>query len=150
MQTMNLSLEKIRSVFPQFNKTAITDMDFWRAAKKHKVIVRTLPLKVKGYYKYERGRHYILIDSRLSPLEFLHTALHEFCHYLFESPRLHTHAFYKGVYDTPEERFADAFALIAMLPMPDLIKLAGEDVSDDKWLLKLCQDRIAVRAYYGI
>ena len=39
---MNLSLIKIRSVFPHFNERPITTDDFWDATKKAKVVVPSL------------------------------------------------------------------------------------------------------------
>lgn len=148
---MDISLTKIKKYFPKFNQTAITEMDFWRAAKKAKIIVRTMPLTVKGYYRFQRGRHYILIDSRLPAFEFLHTALHEFSHFLFDCPNHEMEdALYKGrIINDPRERFADAFALIGLMPEPELMRIVEEDIEDNLRLLSLLKDRIAVRAYYG-
>lgn len=145
---MNLSLIKIRKYFPKFNKVAITEMEFWRAAKKAKIIVRTMPLIVNGYYKFERGRHYIFIDSRLSRKQFLHTALHEFCHFLFDVPRpSEDRAFYqRHDLNDPREKFADAFALAGMMPFPELEHLSHEDISDNPALLDMVKQRIAVLA----
>ncbi len=149
---MNLSLEKIIKYFPHFNKRAITELDFWRAAKKAKLVVRTMPLTVNGYYETKHGRHYILIDSRLSDTQFLHAALHEFCHFLFDIPteRDSSVLFQSHKKDDPRERFADAFALVGMTPISDLEKLSKEDLSDHLWLSNIVKDRIVVLTDYGI
>ncbi len=146
----NLSLARIKAVFPHFNERPITEDDFWRAAKREKIIVREIPLAVDGYYQPKRGRHYILINSELTGVKWLHTALHEFCHYLFDVPGVpENHVMYRrpcGDASDPREMFADAFALVGLLPFPDLVRLQGEDLSDNAWLTQIVRDRIVVRA----
>lgn len=147
------ALEAIRSHFPYFNERPVTEADFWRAAKRAKIIVRRMPILVPGYYQFKRGRHYILIDERLAGMDFLTTALHEFCHYLFDVPNSFAgEVLYKNnaASDDPREKFANAFALAAVLPRPDLERLAHEDISDDLDLLQLCRDRIKVLAEFRI
>jgi Zn-dependent peptidase ImmA (M78 family) len=151
---MQLSLARIREVFPHFNERPITESDFWKAAKRERVIVRELPLVVDGYYQHKGGRHYILINDRLSGLKWLHTALHEFCHYLFDAPEhmdnevlFRRDAFSEGAVHA-RERFADAFALFAMLPFPSLLELQSEDLTENPWLANLVRDRIAARVHY--
>ncbi|MBX3266384.1 MAG: ImmA/IrrE family metallo-endopeptidase [Acidobacteria bacterium] len=159
----HFSLSRIREVFPEFNKRPITENDFWRACKRFRIIVKQLPLSVDGYCERRRGRYYILINSRLTGYKWLHTALHEFCHFLFDAPdQNENYVFYRRPYDRDSirdgmkrtvearERFADAFALIAMLPMPELERLAHEDLTENHELLRLCQERIKVRADYGL
>jgi len=146
---MNISLAKIKEVFPNFNITALTENDFWRAAKKYRVIVRRMPLRVKGYYKPHRGRHYIMIDSRLTGLDFLHTALHEFCHFLFDMPEVNE-ALYSGRDNDTCEQFADAFALAAMIPLPELLNVGYDDLTGNVWLSRIIADRIVIYTRYGI
>ncbi len=152
---MNLTLDRIFEIFPYFNDRPITENDFWRACKREKVIVKEMPLMVNGYYQFKRGRHYILLNNRLSGLTWLHTAFHEFCHYLFDAPMPgEEQTLYRrpcGDRDDPRDMFADAFALICLLPFPELVRLAmEEDLSSNEQMLNLAMSRVEVRAKYGI
>jgi Zn-dependent peptidase ImmA (M78 family) len=151
---MNLTLTKIKEAFPQFNKKPITERDFWRVCKKRKIIVREMPLLVNGYYERKKSKDYILINSGLSGSAWLHTALHELAHQMFHIPGdADAYVLYRkkcGDDKDPRERFADAFALIGMLPFPDLVKLAHEDIVDDSYLMNICKARIIVRTDFGI
>lgn len=149
----NLSLTRIRQVLPDFNKKIYTEEDFWRIAKKLKIIVRELPLDVDGYHERKRGRYYILINSRLRGLKWLHTAFHELCHFLFDVPCdsdnyvMFRHS--SGDEKDPRERFADAFATICLMPWPELVRIATEEeISEHHTLLKICRDRMSVKIDY--
>lgn len=146
---MELALDRILQEFPHFNEVEIAENDAWRFAKKHKIVVRRMPLKsVKGYYVKHRERHFIAIDSRLHGREFTHTLLHELCHFLFDAPQCHGHAYYKGRKADANsyiERFADMFAVVCMMPMPRLISIAkNHDYDDDYDLLALVRARFSV------
>lgn len=149
---MNLSLSRIRSIFPHFNERPITVEDFWRVAKREKIVVQTMPLIVDGYFTQRRGRNYILINENLSPTRWLHTALHELHHYLFDAPGENENfTFYR---DTKQkhrrEHRADAFALIAILPMSRLLEIAAEEIEPTGELMDLVRDRIVVRTIFGV
>jgi Zn-dependent peptidase ImmA (M78 family) len=161
----HFTLTRIRQAFPKFNLKEITEADFWRACKKFRIIVRQMPLDVDGYHERKRGRYYILINSRLQGKKWLHTALHEFCHYLFDAPDAganfvlyrrrqkydeHGCPVRRQEDDDPRERFADAFATVGFMPLNELIRFANEDISEDPELLKLCRARIGVLDDYGI
>lgn len=151
---MQLTLTKIREVFPHFNERPVTEEDFWRACKRLKIVVRQIPLTVNGYYNRRRGRDYIIINSNLAGLPWLFTALHEFTHYLFDSPdESDNFALYSGLCLDKEdfrEKRADAFAMIGLLPFPDLLQLHKEDIAVDTWLAHVCASRILVRVDYGL
>lgn len=149
---MNLSLIKITSLFPLFNEVAITAEDFWRVAKREHIVVRQLPLMVDGYYTLRRGRGHILINSRLEGLRWLHTALHELHHHMFDVPgEADGYTFYRrgAIVDRRECR-ADAFALVGILPWPDLVRMSNEDLTLVPTLAELVRDRIAVRTHFGL
>lgn len=151
----NFSLTRIREVFPEFNSRPITEAEFWRACKKFKIIVKEMPLLVDGYHERKNGRYYIIINKKLNGVKWLHTAFHEFCHFLFDVPETReNYVFYRsmtgsvarenGSSDAEEikrrrrqrEKFADAFGLACLIPKGDLIQLTLEDHSDsaDLWL----------------
>ncbi len=150
----HLTLKRIREVFPHFNERPVTEADFWRACKQNKVYVLELPLQIDGYYEIKRGKHFILLNNRLRGVKWLHTALHEFSHYLFDVPAENGHgAFFKGRAgdgDDPREKLAEAFALTCLMPFPDLVRIAHEGVAaDDPWLLNLAGARVLIRTHYG-
>jgi Zn-dependent peptidase ImmA (M78 family) len=148
---MNLSLVKIRAIFPYFNERPLTAEDFWRAVKKHKITVREMPLLVDGYYTCRRGRHIILINSKLTGMRWLHTAFHELHHFLFDVPGENDgYTFYRrGALIDRRECKADAFALMCILPWPELTKITEEEVIANPGLADLVRDRIAVRTHFG-
>lgn len=151
----HFSLKRIRDVFPKFNVEPVLEDEFWLACKRFKIIVKSLPLTVDGYHEKKRGRNYILINSELTGIKWLHTALHELCHFLFDAPSVSkNHVFFRYGYSEraeqrdPREEFADAFALACILPLPELKRLANEDLSDNPEVLQLCGDRIAAMAEF--
>ncbi len=149
---MNLSLIKIRSIFPHFNERPITTEDFWRVAKRENIRVRPMPLLVDGYYTFRRGKHFILINSELTGVRWLHTALHELHHYLFDIPgENENYTFYRNgtIIDRREYR-ADAFATIGVMPWPELLHLAEEGIEAGSPLADLARDRIVVRTHFGL
>jgi Zn-dependent peptidase ImmA (M78 family) len=151
--TLTFTLTRIKQIFPDFNVKAVTEFDFWRAAKKEKIVVRSMPLLVDGYYQKKNGKHYILISSYLKEAKWLHTALHEFFHYLFHVPATEGEALYRracGDPQDPRERLADAFALVCIMPLPELQELQKEDLSDSPWLSQLVAYRFAVLSDFGL
>ena len=149
------TIKRIKEAFPHFNERPITENDFWRASKKFKIVVRRLPLEIDGYYERYKGRNYILLSERLTGRKWLHTALHEFCHFLFDVPIGKTnYVLYRKRSDIdrddPRERWADAFATICLMPFPEIIRSSKEPPPEDQDTLRLCLDRLTVKSHYGI
>jgi Zn-dependent peptidase ImmA (M78 family) len=152
---LKLSWSRAKRCFPDFNVKPISENDAWRFAKRRKIIVRDLPLQVEGYYQRKAGRDYILLNSRLSEMQRWHTLLHELGHYIFDEPCESDNYTLYRVCDSnqlpdPRELRADAFALIAMMPFEDLLKLQLEDLSHDAWLANQVVQRLAVYVEYGM
>jgi len=150
---MELSLIRIRALFPHFNERALTADDFWAVVDSDKKLrAKTMPLPIDGYYSIRKGRHYILIDSKLTGVRWLHTAFHELHHYLFDVPGENdNYTFYRnGEYIDRCEYRADAFALCCILPWPELIEITSDDIENCPDLGPLVRDRIAVRTHFGI
>jgi len=148
---MKISYDKIKSIFPEFNISQLTEELFWRTAKHNKIIVQQEPLLVDGYYTRKKGKHMILIDSRLTGLKWLHTAWHEVFHFFLDVPpgkgdvrfnrsRLQIR--------TKQELTVDALAVIAIIPYPDLEKYQAEDLTDNYELSRAVGDRVVVKAEY--
>jgi Zn-dependent peptidase ImmA (M78 family) len=148
---MEISYAKIKTIFPHFNEIALTDTEFWETAKSRRIIVREIPLFVEGYYEKRKGKHFIFINSDLRGVKWLHTAYHELCHfYLDVPPEVADIRLYRSKIQvrTKQEKIADALALMAILPFPDLEQLMHEDLSENRYLAALVRDRIAVLADY--
>ena len=146
---MELSYQKIKEIFPQFNEVALTENDFWLAAKRSKIIVREELLLIDGYYEKKRGKHYIVINSKLRGVQWLHTALHELMHFYLDMPIDNRDIkFYRSRLQVinKREKIADALALIGIMPMPELEKLMKENLTENLFLMNLVRDRIAVLA----
>ncbi len=149
---MNLSIIKITSIFPHFNERPITIADFWQVVERNGIICKNMPLIVDGYYTHRLGQDIILINENLTGMRWLHTALHELHHYLFDAPGSEDeYTFYRnGTAVDRREYRADAFALIGIMPWPELVKLTPADLASCPWLADAVRDRIAVRTHFGI
>lgn len=149
---MNLSLIKIRSIFPHFNQQRITAEDFWRAAKASQLIVRQMPLAVDGYYTICRDKHLILLNSRLKSVAWLRAALHEFHHFMFDVPGVDNgFTFYRrGQFSDRREYRADAFAVIGIMPWPEIEQLRSSDLIVSPWLSEIIKNRLDIKRDFGI
>ncbi len=149
---MKLSLSKILTFFPNFNVKQITHEDFWHATAAGKVLVKQMPLHVDGYYTRCEGRDYMLINQNLQGSAWLHTAFHEFHHFLFDAPgNKKAFTFFKnGEWHDKRELKAEAFAVICLMPMPMLLELTPEEIEASSDLASLVRARITVLKEFGI
>lgn len=123
---MNLSIEKIRRYFPEFNLRPHDEKDFWRVAKQLKIIVDEQPLLIEGYYEYRNKKHYILINTNQSKYEWLLTAFHELTHRLLDAPYKKSSILLKRDLEKlkqKQERRAEDIALIFLIPKNMLFEL---------------------------
>lgn len=149
---MKLSYDKIKSIYPQFNELPLTEEDAWLTAKREKIRVKQEPLLVDGYYTRKKGKHMILIDSRLRDMKWLHTFFHELFHFFLDVPPGKQDVRFnrsRGQIRSKQELTVDALALIAVIPWPLLLKLQKEDLTDNPALARAVADRIVVRTTYG-
>lgn len=152
---MDISYERICQVLKGFNVKPLSDKDFWRVVKRERIVVKEIPLIVDGYYQKKRGRHYIIINSRLRGTKWLHTAFHELMHFYLDVPfaneeaTLYRRSKKKTKKPLRREETADAFALMAILPFPELEKLSAEDLEDQTALASLVVARLQVLADLG-
>lgn len=143
---MLLLADTISRLRINWNKRPLTEADFHKLCRKHKVTVQEMPLKVSGFYYCAMGRHFIAIDSRLSPQKKLFVMFHEFAHYLLHAPSGSATANYHGVGKrTRAEIEADSFALCALMPRVwvtsgRLAELAADSGYDDEMIA----DRLVV------
>lgn len=148
---MNLSYTKIKTLFPQFNVEPLTEDLFWKTAKQMRIVVRHELLMVDGYYTRKKGRHIIVIDSRLRGLKRLHTLWHEFFHFLLDVPpgKADITLYRSRAQErSKQELTVDALALVALIPMVQLEKYRHTDLQEDPDLFIAVRDRIVVLADY--
>lgn len=131
---MNLLLDKIKRVIPGANKRAHDFADVERIAKKERIsiIVADYRPDILGYYTVRRvKRHrkqFMMINARISSEpEKTFVGLHELGHHFLHAPItwrqplrcIRTTALTQSKYDQE----ADAFALIAMVPLWLLLEM---------------------------
>lgn len=135
-----------------WNKRPLTEADFHKLCRKHKVTVQEMPLTVSGFYYCAMGRHFIAIDSRLSPQTKLFVMFHEFAHFLLHAPSGTATANYHGIGKrTRAEIEADSFALCALMPLAWVTKgRLAELAADAGYDAKLIDDRLSVFERHGL
>ena len=149
---MLLLADTISRLLIPWNKRPLTEADFHKLYRKHQVTVTEMPLKVSGFYYCAMGRHFIAIDSRLSPQKKLFVMFHEFAHYLLHAPSGSATANYHGVGKrTRSEIEADSFAACALMPVAwvesgRLSELADDAGYDDEMIT----GRLAVFERHGL
>lgn len=145
-------LDKISRLRCQWNKKALTQDDFYRLCKHHKITVQEMPLRVSGFYYCVLGRHYIAIDSRLRQHKKLFVMFHEFAHYLMHAPDTGVTANFHGVgKKTRKEAEADAFALCAIIPKSWIESRNVNELTDDEGIPELMmKERLRIYETQGI
>jgi len=149
---MLLLADTISRLRVPWNKRPLIEADFHRLCRKHNVTVTEMPLKVSGFYYCAMGRHFIAIDSRLSPQKKLFVMFHEFAHFLLHAPSGSATANYHGVGKrTRSELEADSFALCALMPLGWVStgRLA-ELAADAGYDAEMIADRLAVFDRHGL
>ena len=143
---MLLLADTISRLRINWNKRPLTEADFHRLCRKHKVTVTEMPLKVSGFYYCAMGRHFIAIDSRLSPQKKLFVMFHEFAHFLLHAPSGSATANYHGIGKrTRIETEADSFALCALMPIAWVTSgRLSELAADAGYDAEMIADRLAV------
>jgi Zn-dependent peptidase ImmA (M78 family) len=142
---MHFFLEKIRALKVGWNERPLTESDFYRLCRRHKIVVEEMPLRVSGFYYSMMGRHFIAIDSELAPAKKLFVMFHEFAHYLMHAPDRGATASFHGIGRiTRKEREADLFALVAILPRTLLEKHTAAELIEDGFDRDTVRDRLSI------
>lgn len=149
---MQFFLEKIIKLRIGWNEKPLSEADFYRLCKRHKVAVEEIPLRVQGFYYCVMGRHFIAIDSKLPPSKKLFVMFHEFAHYLMHAPNLSETASYHGVgKKTRKESEADMFALVALIPRTWLETRTLSELADDEGIPpEMLRERLELFERYGL
>lgn len=149
---MLLLADTVSRLRMNWNKRPLTESDFYKLCRNHKVTVTEMPLTVSGFYYCAMGRHFIAIDSRLSPQKKLFVMFHEFAHYLLHAPSGTATANYHGVGKrTRIETEADSFALCALMPLDWVTSgRLAELAADAGYDAEMIAERLAVFTAHGL
>lgn len=148
---MRFFREKIESLVKGWNKRPLTEADFHRLCRRHRITVDEMPLRVSGFYYCVMGRHFIAIDSKLPLARKLFVMFHEFAHYLMHAPNTNETASYHGVgRRTRKEEEADLFALVALIPIDMLRDGSVDGLVEDGFECDMVEKRFAIFEKHGI
>lgn len=137
---MNLLLKTMMRHFPKLNQKAHTWEDVEIMAKRHRIALTITEYDpdILGYYctrrTAKRVKKHIVVNSLLGPADRTFTGLHELAHYFLHVPVSSRHWFYcrKNAQQiiSKHDCEANAFALIAMIPLWMLIDHEGAGFDD--------------------
>lgn len=148
---MRFFREKIESLVKGWNKRPLTEADFHRLCRRHRITVDEMPLRVSGFFYCVMGRHFIAIDSKLPPTRKLFVMFHEFAHYLMHAPNTNETASYHGVgKPTRKEKEADLFALVALVPSRYVEVRTRDEIAEELTDEELLAERLKCFERYGI
>lgn len=142
---MNLILKKFRSLRIGWNKKPIGEEKVYKLAKRLKVRIKEMPLRVPGFYMSLRGVDFICVDERLPPALKLKIKLHELAHHILHTGVPH---FYHLDQTMKEECEADIFALCALIPKSWMKKTITELIEIDGFDMETLQERSEISETY--
>lgn len=149
---MLLLADTISRLRIHWNKRPLTEADFYRLCRKHKITIEEMPLTVSGFYYCAMERHFIPVDSRLSPQKKIFVMFHELAHYLLHAPSGSATANYHGVGKrTRIETEADSFALCALMPTAWVTSgRLSELATDAGYDAEMISERLVVYERHGL
>lgn len=101
-----------------FNQRALTIDDFHAICEKEGIEVIYENVDTSFYMVFQ-GSRFIVISKKLNWLQQLYVAYHELSHALTNADAQVAASFF-GLQDSPEEREANAFAAIALIPLANI------------------------------
>jgi Zn-dependent peptidase ImmA (M78 family) len=149
---MNLFFSHIRRKLPRWWNTQVpTEGDFYRICRRERIRVVEMPLRVPGYYMACNGRRFIIINSALRGVRWLHVAFHELGHHLLHAPKYAHSAFFFIDNNTKEHAEAEAFALCTMIPEPLLRRMLACEIEEEYGFTReMLHQRLRVLDLYGV
>ena len=121
--------------FPKLNERQLTVDDFYTVAGQFEIEIFELKLRRRGYalFDYQTKEDFIVLKKGMNELMFLETIWHEWAHT-------------QGL----NEFEANAFRLIAMIPLPKLLDYSWLEENPTHYAYKLWKERRRVYFFYGI
>lgn len=140
---MILVFQKLKTIFPELNRAAISPKRIFEVFEKMKVVYVELPLERNGYYISDTKKDYVFLKSAMSQMLFHEVLAHETAH-AFTS--------------TPAARFllwrfeieAEALSLIMMMPLADLARLNRIKNQLDDESYDLLMRRNKIKSLWGL
>ncbi len=134
-----------------WNERPLTEDDFHRLCRRHRIVIQEMPLRVSGFYYRLMGRDFIAIDSRLTGNERLIVMFHELAHFLFHAPESGVSAnFHRIGQKTRQEIEADAFALCSIIPLSAITDRDHRSAFDDSIPESMLRERLDIFERHGI
>jgi Zn-dependent peptidase ImmA (M78 family) len=148
---MYFALAKLLKSVPGLNSRALTEADFHKICRRERIKVVEMPLLVPGFYMVSRGRRFIVLDSRLRGVRWLHVAWHELAHHFLHAPKAAASVSFFQVREEPRVLFeAESFAAIALIPEPMLRALLAGEIEDEGYTREMVELRLKVLELYGV
>lgn len=149
---MNLIIVKLESRVPRLNEKIYGVPEFYRLCRKEKVTVYEIPLSdnVYGYYSNYRGKAYIILNSRMDKSKWLEVAYHELGHHYLYTPVARSVFFDSHHLSNRQELEAQAFALLALIPLALLRQIEENPSLLDDYPADLIRQRLKLFADFGI
>lgn len=126
---MNLAIIKFKALRIGWNKKPISEKRLFSLAKRLKLKIQEMPLRVPGFYMTMRGVSFVAIDERLDEKLKLKIKFHELAHHV-----LHTGIpnFYLLDPTMKEECEAEVFSLCAMIPFGWVKKKTSRELIEEE------------------
>jgi hypothetical protein len=128
---MNLIFQRMKKVFPKLNREPVTEIDFWRVARRENIFVHFWKLAggVNGFYgvnrRYKIARHYIVLNASLIHKNWLRTGLHELNHHFLHAPATNLDVYFSSNHRSDrQDKEAEDLALIQLIPRPIFFKMS--------------------------
>lgn len=150
---MNLLLARFKKEFPFWNDRAFTLDDFYGYCRRMRIRIHEMPMRAAAMFAVKRGRPHIYLDTRTLGVARLHAALHELGHFLLHTPPYETVTYYYRLKpNTREEIEADAFAIVALIPLSLMKRLMASDEYSIEYGMsaELLKERTQLFLRYGI
>lgn len=143
---MNLIEKKFRSLRIGWNRNSISEEKTYRLAKRLKVKIQEMPLRVPGFYMTMRGVSFICVDNRLPEWLKLKIKLHELGHHILHVGQPH---FYQLDPTMKEECEAEVFALCCLIPLKLIKTKTFAELLEDGFEAQILWERKDIFEKYG-
>lgn len=139
---MMLCYERIKKIIPAFNERPLTEDDFYFLTEVNNIDVCEMKLKKRGYHVWDGEDDYIFIKKTLRGLKWMETAFHELFHAMLQIPLKYMHR--------RQQLEANAFALIALIPLPMLQSYSFLEENPTRHAYWLFKERQKIFFLYGV
>ena len=132
-----------------WNRRVLTADDFYEICERERIEVIETPLSNDGFYVVWHKRKFIVLNSKLRGVRWLHVAFHELAHHLLHAPQS---IGFRGLRpDTKQEREAEALALCALIPEPLLRQMLTWEIEDEYGYTRdILEARLKVLDEFGV